>query len=407
MEKVQKVQTISAIILIGFVLGVIFHYVLGSYLHMDTPFDSFLYPAKDAFCDFYMIFPFLKDFRPYNQASLWVVYFPLAYILFLPFIFIKNMLLSFLVLISIFLSSFAYLNTRFFTCEKLTKPENFQNIFIFTLMSYPLLYLLDRGNFDMILLLILGAFVILFQKEKYLISAVLLAVANAIKPFSILFLLLFLKKKKYKETFLSLVLTSLLVIGGFMFFKGGFFHQIEYFIKTMALFKYTYGLLYNQNGMGYASSLYIVLKLIFCKSTMAPLVTTATLLKFYGYFSLAATAITCFFVYRENSFWKQLTLLVCNFLLLPIVTFDYKLIFLYLPIWFFVNAKEKAQFDWLYTILFALLLIPKNIVFTPDIAGPTGVKAFSLSIIINPVLMILLTGLIIYEQINKKTQKEE
>lgn len=402
LDKSQKVGLISNIVLLGFVFGVIYHYILGAYLNLSNPFNSFLYPPTDAFCDFTQIFPYLKGLNPYREVTLWIVYFPLAYILFLPFTLFKNWLISFLILVFGFLASFSFLNTKSFSCENLSKAQNFKNIFILTLLSYPLLYLIDRGNFDMVLLIILGAFVYAFKNEKYLISSILLAVVNAIKPFSILFLVLFLMKKKYRECFLSAFLTFLLVVGGFLFFKGGFFNQIAIYIKILSAFKYNYGYLYNQNGMGYASSLYMLLKLIFCKSTLVPIVSTQVLLKIYDYFCFIATGITIFFVCKEKTYWKQLTLLICNFLLLPIVTFDYKLIFLYLGIWMFINAKEKSKFDLIYTLLFSLLLIPKNIVILTSLVSPTAAPDFSLSIIINPIIMIVLTGLIIYEQIINK-----
>jgi len=399
MEKSDKILILSSIVLVGFTIAVVYHYILGNYLGMDGVFKSFLYPSFGAFSDFKGSFPYLKTFTPYHSVNLWIVYFPLAYILTLPFAFMKNWVISYVIYILGFLGYLIFGNTKSFACENLTKIENFKNIFILTCMSYPVLYILDKGNFDMFLFVVLGLFAYAFKSNKYMLGAILLGIANAIKPFTILFLFLFLFKKKYKEFFLSIILSSILIVGGFMVFKDNFFEQISNFIKIWALYQHTF-VYANDNilGMGYGSSLFMPLKLIFCKMTATPLISTILLSKFYDYLSLIITAFTMFFVWREKSFWKQLTLLICNFLLIPSLTYDYKLIFLFIPIWLFVNEKEQSKFSLAYTILFGLLLIPKHFIITQTALTSTMTPWFSLSIIINPLILILLSLLIIYEQ---------
>ena len=85
------------------------------------------------------------------------------------------------------------------------------------------------------------------------------------------------------------------------------------------------------------------------------------------------------------------------------VAFDYKLIFLFIPLWLFVNAEEKTKFDLIYTILFALLLIPKRFFL---VLGPGVFKWFSLSLVTNPLIMIIFVGLIIFEQLYNKKEVE-
>lgn len=407
MDKTNKVMILSSIVLVGFVVAVIYHYILGFYLKLNAPYDTFLFPAFCSFCDFNGAFPFIKDFAPYQEVTNWIVYFPLAYFIILPFAFIKNVIISYLLFISGFLAFLLSMNIKNFTCRDLNKLQNFQNIFILTVISYPVLYILDKGNFDMFLFVILALFTYAFKAEKYFLSAILLAIENAIKPFTILFLFLFLFKKKYKEFFLSAILSGLLIIGGFMIFKGNFFDQVIILIKSLASFNYTY-VFANENpfGMGHASSLFMLLKLIFCKITATPIISTIVLSKFYNYLCLIITAITLFFVWKEKMFWKQITLLVCHFLLLPSITYDYKLLFLFIPIWLFINEPSKSKFDLTYTVLFSLLLIPKNIIIKQPALSPTIATWFSLSIIINPIIILLLMVLIIYEQIYMKKQPQ-
>ena len=401
MNKENKVLTLSSIILVGFAVGVIYHYVLGFYMRGGEPYNSFLYPASMAFCDFTGILPYIKDFAPYNDFVLWGAYFPLTYLLMFPFSLIKITPLIYLFYISGFLAYLIFMNIRMFTCSNLTKIQNFQNIFIITFLSYPVLYMLDKGNFDMFLFIIFGLCVYAFKSEKYLISSILLAIANAIKPFTILFLLLFLLKKKYKEFFLSLILTTLLVIGGFMVFHDNFFNQIVNFIKILALFKTTYAM-GSYIGIGFCSSIFMPLKAIMLHFSTTP-VDVANFVRIYDYVCYIMTAFTMFFICKEKTLWKQLTLVICNFLLIPYCTYDYKFIFLFIPIWLFINEEEKSKFDLTYIILFGLLFIPKSVILTFSTAT-SNANWLSLSAILNPIIMVVLSLLIIYEQFYAKSK---
>lgn len=424
MEKENKINILALIILVGFAVGVVYHYILGFYFGMKAPFNSFVFPAYRAFCDFINILPYVKDFNPYQVVNPWIAYFPLCYIILFPFTLIKSKIIAYLIFLSIFLSFFIPMNIKMLYSKAYSKLQNFQNIFIITFLSYPVLYALDKGNFDLFLFIILAGFVYSFKKEKYMASAVFLALHNAMKPFPILFLLLFLFKKKYKEFFLSIILTILLVIGGFMVLNGNFFDKIVVFIKAtcfMDLYYYNY----DNFGLDFTSSLFFPLKWLFCKIGNPPLLTTYTFIKCYNLFFKIMVLFIVFFTWREKVFWKQVTLLTSSMLLLPYLIYDHKLIFLFIPLWLFINSKEKSSFDLAYTILFALLFIPKDFIFINSVAFKNPMlllflaggndfiihhiywSFISLSVILNPIIMLALFTLIIIDQFKKQKNKEE
>lgn len=403
MEKQEKVLLISSIVLVGFIFAVFYHYFWGTYLHYGVPLNTFLADPFDVLCDFYRVLPDVKGFMPYLKGANGQMYFPLAYLIFAPFVYMKNVFWAYFLYASIFMSGVIYWNIKILSCDNLSKFTNIKNIFIMSVLSYPLLFLLDRGNFDMIIFVIFAAFIFAFQKEKYILAAVLLGLINAMKPFSVLFLFLFLFKKKYKEFFLSAGMSFILVTCGFFLFKGAYFEQIGGLIKGLTWFKQKYVYENNNNfGMGRGSSLFMLVKLLLCKSTPVPIISTFLLDKIYTIFWNIASLFTLVFVCREKIFWKQITLLTCNMLLFPYYMEDYKLIFLFVPIWLFIMSEKKSKNDFIYAILLALMFIPKNVPIVRHVFSFGMAPWYSLSIIINPIVMLTLMSLIIYEQFKKK-----
>lgn len=399
MEKSNKVAVLSSIILVGFVVGIIYHFFLDEFFHIGENYRSILPAANWCLCDFKGSFPYIKDFELYSDIIFWVIYFPLAYALIIPFAFIKNLALSYFLYSLGFLSCFIFLNFKILACDNLTKFQNFSNFLIICFLSHPFIYLMYIGNFDMFLFVIISLWTYAFINKKFTQAAIFLGIANAIKPFFSLFLILFWLEKKYKECFLSILISFLLVIGGFLLFKGGFLNQLVFFIKTQLRFKAVYSFLPPlPEGLRYGSSLFLPLKLFLYDIYLLPIFHISTLIKIYNVVCFIMTFFTILFVCREKSFWKQLTLLICNFLLIPYITYLYKLIFLFIPLWLFLLEKKKTRFDLLYTILFGLILIPKKIFIPLHTIVALLADSFSLSIIINPILMLLLCILIVYEQ---------
>lgn len=399
MEKSSKTTLLATIVLVGFAWAVVFHYIMGFYLNAPYPFDTFLSMPKDIFGDFLIALTNIKGFVPYASVDGWMVYFPLAYILLIPFVYIQNTLISCLIFAFGFVSFLAFMNFKCLYAKNLTRVENFKNIFIMTFLSYPFLYMLDRGNLDMYLFILFVGFVYFFKSEKYLLSAVLIGLENAMKPFSALFLILFLFKKRFKEFFLSLFITGILIVGGFLCFKGGFFNQLHVYHGNLIMFKKLWIYDDKDRGMLQCSSLFSALKFFLC--SYKPIISAFFLEKIYSYIGFIITSIIIFFAYREKTYWKTITLLTLHMLLVPYIICDYKLIFLFVPIWLFANTEEKTKFDKVYTILFGLLLIPKKI-FTVWIHAAAVSRLVTFGVVVNPLLMILFIGLIIYEQFSKK-----
>jgi hypothetical protein len=81
--------------------------------------------------------------------------------------------------------------------------------------------------------------------------------------------------------------------------------------------------------------------------------------------------------------------------LFPYVSADYKLLYVMLPLYMFLNSPERSRWDYTYAVLLALLLAPKNF---GHIATPAAIGG-SMGIILNPALMMALMTLIVVQSL--------
>lgn len=395
MKKTDKILVLANIVLAGFTLAVVFHYLVGICLQTAEAHKTFLLEQIFSFGDFLNLMPKVHTFAPYTPPAEWQQYFPLSYLVLLPFSYIKNPLLSYFLFAAIFILSFIFFNFKFFKCEELGKLQSFQNFFILTFLSYPFLFVLDRGNFDMFVFPFFAGFIIALWRGKHTLAAVLLGIVNSFKPFSFIFLILFLFSKKYKEFFVSILTSFLFVAGGFMIYQGNFFDQVSVMIESIGYFKSAY-LLNPPGGLENSSSIFLALKAYFCVDLN--LISPAELLGICNIISLVLAALAVVFTWREKVFWKKIALLTLYTFVAPPAVFDYKLIFLFPVLYLFVNEPTQSKFDFVYAVLFALLLIPKKYILV--LAQTPYFMTFS--VFANPVIILLLMFLIIFEQFFKR-----
>ena len=65
MDKRQKINLLSAIILTGLAASVIFHCILGFYKGFVYPYNTFLFIPADRFNDFFNTYNHSKQLNPY------------------------------------------------------------------------------------------------------------------------------------------------------------------------------------------------------------------------------------------------------------------------------------------------------------------------------------------------------
>lgn len=119
---------------------------------------------------------------------------------------------TYIAFLAICILGFALVAWRACLPSRTVRPYAAAAIAITAVLGYPLWFTAVRGNPECVVWALSAAGICLFLRRRVLGAALLIGIAASIKPFPILFLLLLLRRRKYKEAALGLVTAGLLVL---------------------------------------------------------------------------------------------------------------------------------------------------------------------------------------------------
>jgi hypothetical protein len=384
LDRDQKINLIALIVLVGFGASVAYHYVLGAYLGMDYPYSTFLSRPPARFLDL-LIFSGKLSSVPSNGM---MNYPPFTYLVIYPFSVLPKWLALGLFLVA-FAGCFLYVAAR--NLRQASALATARNVVILGLLSYPFLFTADRANLEWVVFLLLYLFITCYTQERRFLSSLFLALAISLKIFPAVFLVLLLVRRRYRETVLTLGLTAVFSLLGFLLFDGGFAANWQRFFLSMG----SYGELYVVDGFGwqFGHSLYGAIKFLMSLVSSHDVTRSHLLLEIYsGSAALIFLALWFQLSRWQGRFWKQALLVVLAMNLLPQVSPDYKMLHIFIPLFLFVNQDLPEKNDLLYAILFGLLLIPK------DYARLSAYPEVNLSVLFTPMIMLFMAIFVIVEE---------
>lgn len=406
MNKADKINIISTIVIIGFCLAAYFHFIVaGSYFGLDYSTSTFLFRPDDKFMDFFNQMDLSRDLNPYSNndrhgnPGIVASYFPFTYVVFYCFSFFSDKVALGLFL-TIFIVSTVY-TVKYFVWEQSSSlTANVKNVFALSLLTYPFLFLIDRGNIEGILFVFEVAFLVFYLRKNFNLALIFLALATAMKLYPGLLALLFLKDKKYKEFLLCCFVTLAVSFLSLLLFKGALLKNIDGLLRELGQFSKIYVLSSHPNTSGQSifSLIKIFIGLYKMKIDDVGFYFFVYIIEFcvvvYG---LAFYYIICF----ESVTWKQLTILITAGIILFNCSYDYKMISLLLPLLLYIRDESKSRYDNVYSICFGLLLIPKQVA-----VSIATIDDVLISNIINPALMVILVFFIVKECLTNHEYKK-
>ena len=399
----KPISIFTNIIIFATTLAIVKYLLINYFYNPGYPNSTFLFNPLDQFNDFVNMAETSKLLDPYNKNNILPsVYFPFSNLFFYGFYKITNdnMVASMWLFTIIFFIGFFILLKKMIQLENTIKIILVISIFI----SYPVIFSIDRMNLEMYLFLFTLGFIFFYLKKKYFIAILFLSFAICMKLYPILFLLLFLEDKNYKAIRDTIITCLLLTILSLVVLKGGITSNINLLLSNLSHFNNTYsgpsGLQHNASIYGFIKIVVIgILSFIFKYTKEASNSSTNLILKIpylifvIVYFSI----ISCYVLFIEKTFWKKVFLITSMTILLPHVSFDYKLLTILIAIILFINSSDFEKKSEFYSIAFAILILPNNYFYLNyDI---------SIGVIINPIIMLLITYKILNENKEQITNR--
>jgi len=360
-----------------------------------TPYDNFLYPGIAAFNDFFEVMHYVRIADTWNLPSIYEA----KGINFLPPLCISIYAACALIIKYLKISKYIIFLIVFFVPLGivLKKSDLFVNkskYWFLILFSYPILFVVTRGNLAILVFLFLVLSIL--YKDKIALSMLFLAMAVSIKITPVIFIIYF---AVYYRNNVKKLFTSLLLFVAFLFLLN--YLSIIFLNKTVPstvynpynFFKsieiYDSWMVYKFGGFAYCSSFYLPFRFIAYKA--------------YGYSHLgflqlilnakpllinfiAVIILLLIYLYKHNLkslfvilFDKNKVLKIASiiFILFTPITNDYYLTVLFLPL-FFIPFN---QFTLQEKVILLLILIPKNFIYFNR-------AAISIQVFVNPALLM-------------------
>src|SRR5665647_2102425 len=215
-EKTNKkrLMTIFLVTITGFLVALFYCYIMGHYLGKSYPYDSFLFIASDRYNDYFSTIK--HTFDTYSSISAGAGYFPFMYITLVPFTLLPKFA-SLFAYFSVF--CLIYFISSYSTLKDENKLQSLAVCLILFAISFPFLFLVDRGNVEATVYVFVLLFIYFYRKKKFTASAVFLAMAISCKLFPVIFTIIYLKDKKYKEFFKVVAFSLIFTLGSFFLMK--------------------------------------------------------------------------------------------------------------------------------------------------------------------------------------------
>lgn len=393
MDKTAKLSLISLVIVVGFAAAVGYHYIQGAYYGQSYPQNSFLYYPPLHGSDFEEVLEDGHALNPYLEES--STQYPFLALVGFAFSRIPgDTRTAFLVVTSLSFLTISLAGLRL--ADRLASATH---VFVIAFLSYPFLIAVDRGNFELLVCVLLVSFLFLFVREQYAWSAVCLGLAVALKVYPVVLLALFVPAKRIRSGFLALAVAAVATLGSLLCFEGDLSPNLSFLLQgnniqfSPALRDAT---TFSSNLVQRGVSLLTFIKVVSIE-TGSPLrwLPNSVFMPVYAVSAaVAGAAALALAILIERVLWRRVAILVIVMLLLPPISADYKLLLVYLALFSFLDCQTHSRLDPAYTVIFGLLLIPKSYYYLPAVRSDTGAHDISIAVPAN-VLLLMLLGLLI------------
>jgi hypothetical protein len=392
----ERISLLVLIIVVGFSIAVVYHYVMGYYLGKPWPVNTFLHNPGGRFFDFYLLVRQSAALDPFGQDIGGFSGSPFGQSVGYLFSLIQPALLRLPIFFGSFFAVFVpMVKHHLYGLKSRLTSYQLLAIFVIVFLTYPVLFGLDRANLDLLVLPCFFLFAFTYERQKYRASTVFLALAIALKPYTAILTMVYIFDRRFKDGLLVIFNAAFLTVLSLSLFKGGLFAETRNYFSALSG---AANLLSGGSQQYFTSDLYslltVVIKFVGDTLNIGSAETTMYLPahpEARTIYTIIAVIVSIYFVihlWKEpKPLWKAMAVLTILIILLPINSHDYRLIYLFVPMLMYLAANERRRNDLLIVILWGLLLVPKNY-YSLQLQLPLQIIGQNIGMVINPLLLI-------------------
>ncbi len=302
-----------------------------------------------------------------------------------------------------FIGSAAYIAYCVYETRQCSLRLRVAAVTVLTACCYPFLFALDRGNMQLFYFVFMAAFLVSYSRGAYMAAAVWFGLSLGIKPFQIVFAVLFMADKRYRELLLAFGVFAIFVTASaaVLSFANGL--SILQFINPPVgpdggwASGYHHKYVLGNVGLYHGHSVFGMLKVFalyyFGSGAEDPALAARFVKPYFAAACAAFAYIGWFVIKKETVLWRRVALLTVCMTALPFVSADYRLMLFVIPAMMFFNAAP-AKNDAKYAMLFALVLVPKNYYFAVPFLPPDVGQGM----VLTPLVMLYFAGALMQER---------
>lgn len=399
-----KLNAVSLLVLLGFFCSLYYHYYYSQYVGYQYPYTTFLFRPGDVFRDYLVHYTQSAKLDPYSNnitAGLKANYLPWSYLLTYPLTYFNYEISSklFFVLSALLFTYIVQDSLRHLSLAY-NQYEVALHTIILVFFSYPILFCLDRLNIEVLPLLFTYLYFRQYQHRNFPAAYLFLSIACLIKPYYILFVL-----PSFCGDFIKRALTFSLII---LVLATISFSLLERPISENLMLLY-FGLI-NSNDiltltepLYFSASLLEPLRYIYAFFYGDSLSTQLHLINSSFFIINILLALALIYVTLSRKFfeWEKFYIIAAYVIICSHVSFDYKLIVFYIPLLSYLSFNSVFGYkDKFICLVFGLILTPKDYAYLEN-----GIDT-SISVLINPIIILLGILLVLFTGISRKNQIE-
>jgi hypothetical protein len=363
------------------------------------PMPDILYPdsfGNHYFGDFLLTFRISQQASPYfAEGFVPFFYLPISAVLLGPFVLFNYWTALVLFFATCTILLVVILNRGL---AQLSKKSRLSIISLF-LISGPMVSMIDRGNVSLVLTLICLFAVLNLHRQNLYIAAIAFGLAAAMKGYPLLFLLIFVRRREWKQLAVGVSTFLISTLAPLVFYQKG---TLSNFKELINQFKGASTPVHAINIRAFNHSLLSFLDT--CRTSLPD--TVANLFEFlishYSLFGvLLAVILLSHAISKHASDFESLLLITVSMVTIPQTVGYYVLLLYFVPLIF--CWSEELQLDWkmkLTMAALAVVMVPKGV----PLWFPFGLwspAAATYTSFLNPLCALFISAICVYS-INRR-----